>query len=704
MNHTARHTALLCLLILALAWTWSAPAAAKAVKPNYDKVRNERWRCRSCPFELGTQTRSSITTTALQANDTDARFGRDNGLVDDDGTLDASGTYFSRDEATGRIIGLVGSHLGLDSRRLSLTVRRPGRYAVNFGLREIPRNEWLNALTAVSGKANLRFPSVWTPAPSTPGMTELVPSSRATRIGTQRQRLNLDLAWLFGTRWTLEAGMERETKEGRTLSSGDFLYQATGLLTPVNYTTETLSASLRYQARSWLVGLHLRESEFENAHASLTWQNPYSVGPGASPEGRKALAPDNEASEWGLTFRARPWTGSVLSGHLRWGELRQNDRFLPPSANPAVPPPPIPPPPGLDGQVDTFASNLQWVVPLGSRTTLRLSQLARERDNQTRPLMLMPVLGDRFPGAALLSRHYSFERDRVSAEATFRLSSRTRLVAGVARDERSRSRLEIESNEEDQQWLALRVRMPRSVRLSLRYTDAERDASAFVGTSANNPLTRRYFMAVREQTSWKAAVSAPLGSRLHAGLSLDRRENRYPQSVLGVQQDEDHTWSGDLTWRIAANVHLTLQRSKHQTRSDTAGSSNGGAPDWMSGTRDTVHTTTADLAFEKLFGRANLSISFDHSDGSGRYDTDFNNALSVFPELVSKHRGLDVRFGLPFGERYTAELRYYEERYESADWQLDDVSVDTIPSVISFGLLSPEYDARLVALTLKVQL
>ena len=93
-------------------------------------------------------------------------------------------------------------------------------------------------------------------------------------------------------------------------------------------------------------------------------------------------------------------------------------------------------------------------------------------------------------------------------------------------------------------------------------------------------------------------------------------------------------------------------------------------------------------------------MTFDHSAGSGRYDTEFNSLLSVFPELVSKHRAMDLRLSVPFGEAYLASLRYYTERYESADWQLDGVAVNTLPGMNTFGLLSPNYDARLVAITI----
>ena len=701
LSSLSASVALTCLLALA----GSPLVAANAVKPNYDKVANQHWRCRSCPFEIGTKARSSISTSALQTNDSDARFGRDNGLVDDSrGTLNVSGTYFSRDAKTGRVVSLIGTDLGLDSKRLAMTFAQPRRYAVDFSWREIPRNEWLNALTPFQGDANLRLPMLWTTASSTKGMTDLTSASRAAAIGTQRERANLRLAWHPGTAWTVEAGLERETRKGRQLSSGDFLYQATALIVPIDYTTETLNAALRYESRSLLLGVHILESEFQNGNRSLTWQNPYWFGLGTPEEGRKALAPDNEATEWGLTFRTKPWAGSVLRGHARRAELRQNDAFLPSSVYPVVPPPTTPPPPSLDGQVDTFASNLEWVVDLGNWTRLRLTRLERERDNNTRPLALVPVLGERFPGPLLMSRHYSFKRSRLAAEATFKLSGRTRLIAGLARDDRARSLLEIESNEEDQQWLALRVRMPRSVRLSLSYSEADRNASDFIGNAENNSLTRRYFMAVREQRAWHASVSAQLGERLSVSVTLDRLKNTYPSSTLGLLHHEDQTWSSDLTWRISNEVHVSLHRSKHEIGTDTAGSSTGGPRDWQSGTRDIVRTTTADLEVSQIFGRVDLRVTLDHSDGSGRYDTDFSDVLSVFPELVSEHRGLDVRLTLPFGERYSAQLRYYKERYASSDWQLDGVEVDTIPSAISFGLLSPNYNAKLMVLTVDAKL
>ena len=674
-------------------------ASARSVEPNYEKVKNSRWRCRSCPYELGQGSRFDLSATALQTDDVDARFGRDNGLTDDDSTFDASATYFRRDAETGRVIGLIGRDLGLDSGRLDLSLVRPNRFRASVSWSEIPRNEWLNARTAMTGTTNLRFPTNWTSAPNTQGMTQLVPGSRPTKIGTERRKAEATLAYRFGGNWTVEAGYARETKEGRALSSGDFLYQTTGLLTPIDHTTETLSAALQYTSGRWSAGLHMRESEFENANRSLTWQNPYTEGTGPG-EGRKALAPDNEASEWGLTLRVSPFPGSVLRAHGRWGELRQNDQFLPPSVNPAVAAPPMPLPPGLDGTVDTSAANLQWVIPLGRHVALRLTSIDRERDNNTRSLPLTPVLGDGFPSLALQSRHYSYKRDRTAAAATFRLSSKTRLEIGVAEDERRRTLLEVESNTEDQQWAMLRVRLPRALRLSLRHQENDRDASGFRNITSNNPLTRRYFMAAREQTSWKASLSAPLGPVIHAGFSVDRRHSDYPASVLGVQSETDDNWSTDLTWQIAKHIHLSAHRSKHRVRSRTAGSSTAGNADWQGGTEDVVRTSTAELSINEFWRRASLSVTFDHSDGSGRYDTEFNSLLSVFPELVSKHRAMDLRLSVPFGEAYLASLRYYTERYESADWQLDGVAVNTLPAMITFGLLSPNYDARLVAITI----
>ena len=57
--------------------------------PNYDKVKNERWRCRLCPDHVGVK--GELSTGAIKVSDSEARFGRDNGLNEDDTSLALNG-------------------------------------------------------------------------------------------------------------------------------------------------------------------------------------------------------------------------------------------------------------------------------------------------------------------------------------------------------------------------------------------------------------------------------------------------------------------------------------------------------------------------------------------------------------------------------------------------------------------------------------
>lgn len=703
VTSAATRRLVVCFMTVTVLSLPAATVSANAVKPNYEKVNNSRWRCRSCPFELGTQSQSRIAASLIDTGDVDTRFGRDNGLTEDGGHFNLDATYLSRDEETGRLFTFDGRNLGLDSRRLDLSLAHPARYRVRLSWAEIPRNEWDNALTATTGESRRQFPANWTRANSTTGMTQLVSASRPTRIGTSRERQHAALLWYLGERWQLESSYTRETRTGRQVGSGDFLLQSTALPTPIDHQTDTATAAVRYLAPRWLVDLHVRRSEFDNGNTSLVWQNPYTLF-GSNEEGQKGLAPDNKSTSWGFTTRFNPTDRHVINASAEWAENTQNQAFLPPSVNPAVPPPPVALPPGLDGKVETFAARLAWVMRVGSRGSLKLGWLSRERDNRTRPIQLTPVLGDLVPSLARLTRHYSFEREQASAEFSLRLHRRAQLAIGTATETRSRTLLEIESNDEDRNWAALRLTLPGSGRLNLRYTDARRDASDFQSISRNNPLTRRFYMAAREQEKWAITANLPLSDELSLGLSADRRANRYPDSVLGLRDDEDRSRGGDLTWHISNRADLNVHRSIQETRSLTAGSSSFANPDWFSNTSDEVRTTGVNLALTQVFGRGEISVAWDHSDGVGAYDTVFNSVASVFPELVSEHKSLDVTARWPLSPRNRLLLRYYRENYRSADWQLDGVGVDTLATVISFGLISPNYKAHLVSLTFESQL
>ena len=86
-------------------------------------------------------------------------------------------------------------------------------------------------------------------------------------------------------------------------------------------------------------------------------------------------------------------------------------------------------------------------------------------------------------------------------------------------------------------------------------------------------------------------------------------------------------------------------------------------PDWTYRIADEVDTAGLTLELDGLAKeRLSLSASYVHSDGGGRYDTEWAGGLSAFPELVSQHRALDLRARYRLGNRHALVVRYYRER------------------------------------------
>ena len=87
-----------------------------------------------------------------------------------------------------------------------------------------------------------------------------------------------------------------------------------------------------------------------------------------------------------------------------------------------------------------------------------------------------------------------------------------------------------------------------------------------------------------------------------------------------------------------------------------------------------------------------------------RSSTEMPGRTSVFPALVSGQRSVDLTARYRYSDRVTLALRYYGERYRSADWAFDGVAVDTIRNVLTTGRTMPRYSNRVVGLVVEARL
>ena len=676
----------------------SVSALAGPIEPNYANVDTERWRCRLCPFELANANKATWTVGAVQVKEAHARFGRDNGLTEAGARADASFSYHRRDE-DGRGIAVTGRRLGLDSRAVGIVVEG-NRTTLRLNRREIPRNVASDGMTPFKGASVLTLPDDWVAAFDTADMIGLGQASRFDHA-TKRRRTTLQVRADPGPEWWVQAGYSRDTKTGTDTAFTDFLYQSTGLPEVVGFVTDEFSTSAGLERDSFTVAAELRNSRFRNRHRAMDWQNPWRGPPVA--RGRMGLSPDSNAHSLSLVSSMAVGNRTTAHGTLTWGEARQDDVFDPYTANPRLVHDP-PPANSLDGRARSFAATLNLVSRPTDRLRLALRHRHRERDNQTAARTFVPVRGDAFRVAPVTSRAYDMERSTTRLGLEYRFAPR--VAFGVYGDTARlrRAPAEVSGNEERRYGIELAVGGRHGLRGKLSVEDADRDASAFRHTTSNNPLTRRYHQAARDQRIWRARVGYEFPAGASAQFTAACRRNAYPESLLGLQRDRDCTRGVDIALTPAPNMAVTAFYLDEEANSATDGRVGFSGPEWRYATIDDTATAGVRLDVDELLdGRLEFSVDVVASLGAGRYSTETAGESLPFPDLVSNLEAIDMHARYRLRNRGTLVFQLRHERYSGGDWaQVEEL--DAIRNVLAFGNASPRYANTLIGVSFALSL
>ena len=679
----------------ALAATVVFPLHALAAEPNYDNVDTSRWRCRLCPFDLATARQGHWRAEALAVKDAHARFGRDNGL-DRAGVRGNGDVHLLHRDAGGRHLALDAADLGLDSRKALFRTGLHGHFDLLMQWRELPRNVATDGRTPYKGGTTLELPETWGDA--------IEPENSQTATGevldyaTRRKQASARLSYEPAPTVRLQASYARESKTGTTETFADRLYQATGLPKPIDHASEEIGGQAVFTRQPWVVGAELRRSRFRNANAALSWENAFSRH--GDPTGRIALAPDNDIDT--ATFTSRTAFGRTrLSARLVWGRHRQDDAFLPYTTNSALGVQTLPAP-SLGGHVRTFAGAVNIASQLTRRLRLSLVHRERERVNQSPALVLAPVLGDLIVTPPRPSRSYDLRRQTTEARLRYRFGSRVNVALGGRSTEAQRAPLEIARNRETGAWVDLIAHGPGGLALSIKASQASRDASPFRNITRNNALTRRYYQAARDQRVWRARADYRVpDTKVALGAEVDVRTTDYPSSELGLIRERDNGWGVDASFAPAREVQLSAFLESRASDATTAGSQASPLVDWYYETLDETRAAGfVARANGVLQAALDVELTYSQVSGRGRYAT-VTDAAEVFPQLVSDHRSVRVEATYRWRRQTHIVARWYWEDYASADWALSGVTPDAISNVLAFGRRSPTYSNAYLGVSLE---
>ncbi|MDX1443456.1 MAG: MtrB/PioB family decaheme-associated outer membrane protein [Gammaproteobacteria bacterium] len=660
--------------------------------------------CEYCVFEQGEE--GSISLGAGLVSDDNYHYGQYRGL-DEEGAyliLDLDWQSVTED---GRRMEVRARDLGIDGRSLDALYERQGSYGFRLDYNEIPRSAaGFGARTPFveqSGYDNsLGLPSGWMDAGTVAGMPTLANDLRGIDLSTQRRRviLGIDLDALDD--WEFDVEFRHDEKDGTSLRAASFLTNAMQLPLPRDFTTDDMEASASYRGESFTAQFGYYLSTFTNTHSGLYFENPFTPITGGADRGVLSLEPDNDFHQLSGAFGWRFGDRSMLHLRTAFGNGSQDHRFLPVTTNSLLATSVLPRN-SLQGDVDTASHHARYTTRFGSDVSLQANLRRDSRDNETPPLTVTPAITETYIGNPVTSTGYDFDRTRYDVSMSWRPVTAFRLRGALERKEMDRTRTEREETTEDIAWLEARVRPFERVGLQLRYLESERDGSTVIydepGALEENPLLRRFHVANREREAWRVAVDYdPVHWLLFTAIS-EFREDRYPDSLVGVTYGESRYHSLDASVVASNALRFSAFASYDFEQTRQLGSESFGQPDWNGRTRDDTRTSGLSAHYAKPETPWDFRMTISISEFEGETDVDTWVDATPFPDLVAQLYRTEFRYRYHFESGNVLTAGYVYEEYDARNWQLDGADVASVPTYLSMGLTSPTYEVNVVSVS-----
>ncbi len=656
--------------------------------------------CGLCPPASGWELDVSAGALAVFGDDL-YRFGDYTGL-DQDG-LYASGNIFARywgDDA--EFFRLEGYRLGLDSQAIFAEGGKQGTYQWRASYQSIPRRlfDTTSSPYRASGNQELNLLSGWVRGTTTQSMTQLDSSLQQVKIGRDWDIYNLGAGFETSSRWDFDVNYRHQERDGNAISSGSFFFNAAMFAAPVDDTTDELELTAIYKADTWQVSAAYWGVLFDNNVSSLTWDNPYVAQTPGADSGQLARAPDNDSHQFKLAGSVALPARTMLTGHVSFGRMNQDDEFLPYTTNLQVMTGALPSS-SADARVDTTNLKLRVTSSPTRKFTIEGEIRFLERDNRTPQQTFNYVVTDLLNSTdSATNIAYDYERNNYRLRGEYRFTSRTRLHLGYEHENFDRTGQERTETKTNGVWAKLRTRPTSQFNMDVKLYAEDRDGSTYNPNTnvpdPQNPLMRKYNMADRERVGVKANISAYPSDRLSLGLNAEYNDDEYEDSEIGLLDSEYSRLGLDGSYLFRGDASLYGSVYWEDIESTQANSQTFSTPDWTGTTEDRFFTGDLGIRFPEISDRwsADAQYTYTHSEGETTNNT--NALVSSFPTLESTAHRFRLGINFRYSESLNLQIVYLYESFDSDDWALEDVEPATVSNLLALGADPWDYDAHVV--------
>ncbi|MCL1075078.1 MtrB/PioB family decaheme-associated outer membrane protein [Shewanella dokdonensis] len=690
---------LITIALLANAGAAMAADGYGIADANTGSINMKNWKCSACKIETGA---SGQVGVGVGYNDSDDIHSANTLAAENDvvGKVDADIRYRGKD---GYQAEIKATNLGMENGRAEVTSGKIGKYKVSANYRQIATYSSETALTPYAGIGSdyLSLPSNWVAAGASDGMTALQSSLSPFELSLKRKRYGLGFEYQADQLWSTFVHYQREDKTGVKTTTGSIFNQAIMLPEPVDYSTDTVEAGIKLKGDHWFTALTYNGSFFRNDDQGLGFDSAYTPTFGGATAGYKSLDPDNDAHTISLSGQYSA-DGSVVSGRLMLGRMTQDQNFVTSGYSYTLPEA------NLDAEVDITGMDIRAVKRINSDLRISGSYNYYDRDNKTDVYEWTQISVNNVTGNAAYNTPYDSTVQKGKLAADYRIISGVKLTGGYdyRRDERNYTDREV--TDENSVWARLAVSALEHWNMSLKGSYGKRDGSDYEASqwtsSEANPLLRKYYLANRDRKMVEARVTHTPLDNLTIDLGGRYALDDYSDTTIGLTESREVSYDASINYQVLEDLNLNLFYNHQTIKNEQAGAANfSTVATWFANTKDKVDVVGAGVYYDNLLEkklRLGLDYTYSKSDSTTKVR---QGVTGDYGDYFAKEQDVNAYAQYQATEKVAVRLDYKMVKYEDND-AANDLAVDGIWNLVSFGDLSHDYTAHLVMLSVNYKL
>ncbi len=546
----------------------------------------------------------------------------------------------------------------------------------------------------------LTLPSGWVAGDTTAAMSALPGALHEADLGLRHETLAAGADFVASDRWQITSRIRRYEVRGRVargavIGNSFAAAQAVILPAPRDQQTTDFELAAHYDGggtSQFTVGY--LASRFDNAVAAIRWHNPYDPA-ATSTQGALGTAPDNLFHQIYIQGRHRLGERRHGTFRLAYNRSLQDAGFADATANPSLTSPALPRA-SLDGRVDGWLADLQYLDRPSDALTLRANYRQEDQENLTPRDTYAYVIADTaLSSQARANMPYSYRTQRGQLAADYRFGEEWKLDAGLQRQITSRTYQSVRKALEDTLWTELAWR-GETAGLTLRLTGQNRDADGYddVGElqPAENTLMRKFTLADRRSNRAKLRGDTQgADGRWEAGMEILYALNEYPDTQLGLQQADEQQVQLDASYALHRHLNLYVFVGQQGLESQQAGVG------WAATLRDTTLNGGIELRWQRGDGRIVHTLALQTSD--------FRGATAVsgtsYPELRGEIQRLAFTTLYRVSDATSWRIQLGHERVATTDWSTQGIAPDSMSNVLTLGEGNADYRAWLIYVAMR---